>query len=376
MRIALVAKDARKAFLLRRLQEEGCDVLLLTKKVVPENLVPTISDPEELEKWKPDIALFVDTGGGLFAKHLQDKGIKVVGSGLLHDHLDKDPEYASVLASRVKVPVVDVDNRGVYLYLAGFFTRRGFVGPAYSYAVDRGLLPGGKTEEAVVMYAIPDGAKIVEKTFKKLEKLFSAFNYTGFILLYIQVDPESGEPNIRKIKVHLPDCFWPAFLAGLRQPLYRLLEGLADNCRFRVKYTRDFACAVKVSIPPYPWIKFPWLSGAEAEQAYNLLIKGSIGKKVRFNEPDNYPLQIAQSNGEYITTGPEVAYSTTVGDIYDLPFIIAAQVASLRIKSPQWHQSPGRSLVVGLSYCEKSNSLQKLPKKDKKSRRRVLVNES
>lgn len=356
MRFLLVDIDNRLGFILRRLQEEGHEVLLLAKRQGIEDLVPTVYSPQVALEWKPDIALFNAPGAGTFAKHLMDNGVKVVGGGLLHDDLDRDKEYAAVLASRVRVPIFDLDNGGIRLKLAGFFSGKSFVNPTLSFAIDKGLLHGLNTPEALVVHALPEHCWLVDETFTKLSQLFTAFNFKGVVCLDVQIDPETRIPHVSSMDVHVPDGFWAAFISGLEQPLGEFLKGLASGKRFKVKYTEEVSGAVKVSVPPYPYVECPWLDDDVREAVEAHIRIGARGKHIE-NPTENgsvYWLNV-QKNGtgtSYVTTGPEVAYVGASGELTDLPFILQAQIEQLNIPNAQHKASVGYKLGRSLAYFE------------------------
>lgn len=356
MRFLLVDIDNRLGFLLRQLRDEGHEILMLAKKQGIEDLVPTVYSPQAALEWKPDIALFNAPGAGTFAKHLTDEGVKVVGGGLLHDDLDRDKEYSAVLASRVRVPIFDMDNGGIKLKLAGFFSGKSFVNPTFSFAIDQGLLPGLDTTEALAVHTLPENCWLVDETYTKLSQLFTAFNFKGVVCLDVQIDPETRIPHVTGMDVQVPDGFWAAFLSGLEQPLGDFLKGLASGKRFKVKYTEEVSGAVKVSVPPYPYIECPWLDDDVREAVEAHIRIGARGKHIEdpVEQGSTYWLNV-QKNGtgtSYVTTGPEVAYVGASGDLTDLPFILQNQIEQLNIPNAQYKDSVGRKLGRSLAYFE------------------------
>lgn len=357
MKFLVVDTDVKHQYLAKQLQDEGHEVLLLTPgDYRTEDLVPRTHNPQEAETWNPDIAFFNRPGAGHYANLLQKNGTKVVGGSLLHDNIHNDPEYAAILASRVRVPVFPMDVRfGIKLNLAGFFSGKSFINPAFSYFQDFGLLDKGGPPEGMAIHALPSECPLVQETFGKLEPLFCAHNFIGPVFLQMHIDFETKVPHIHAITLTPPDGFWPAFIAGLDVPFGRFLQGLASNKRFDVKFTEEVSGAVKVSLPPYPVFDCEWLEGDERLAARELLARGA--RDVHIDAPaetsDIFWMNVRRNGtgDTYLTTGPEVAFVGGVGDWSGLTYVLKNRADRLNIPRSQYtFQLIGRGLSESLAY--------------------------
>lgn len=257
MKFLIVDPEKKNPFVAERLMLEEQEVALLS---TPEalgryNLCKTLLSPGEVEFYSPDIVLFTSPGLGKFAYGLYSRGIKVVGSSLIHDTFHEDPNYATVLASRIHVPICPIDNHGPKIRLAGLYSKKKWIRPGLAFCTHSGLLETnrvGNMIEGVVLRRIPDNSKLATETFVKLERMLTAVDFSGWIFLDVELDPD-GCPHIHRLSVENPDGFWPAFLEGLKQPLYRVLEGVASTRKgFTFQFAEQLVGAVKVSLPPYP----------------------------------------------------------------------------------------------------------------------------
>ena len=355
MRFLLVAQTLRNLSLLDKLEVEGNETAVLTSLDVPGKL--TFHSVKEASEWSPDTILFLETGMGELAAGLVKAGLNVFNGSIYHDAISEDPDYASVLASRVKVPILPVDNGGIHIHLAGFFSTKGFVGPALSYATERDLLPGSVHTESVTIHAVPDNSPLVRETYYKLEKLFTALKFCGIVFLDIQVDPETKTPHIHRMSVDIPDGFLAAFLAGADtkpNTVTRLLSGLAQGRKFSYTFTTEVAGAVKVTLPPYPHTDLSCEMEDEREALQRLARKVSAGRHVTSVDGVNaYWLDVERIDGSYVTTGPEVAYVTDIGSLQELPYILGTAVDGLRLQGIlQYKSSLGKELATSLAHFE------------------------
>lgn len=341
MKFLMISENGRNAFLLRKLQFEGHEVLLLSKERAPDT-VPVVYDPESALQWEPEVVLFDSPGAGSLAKHFQDNKVPIMGGSLLHDTLHLDPDYIQTLASRVRVPVIPLDNGGLKLRLAGFYSKKKFIGPAYSYVQTRGLF-SGSTEgpvETMRMHAIPEEHPIIQKTFGKLERLFTAFHLAGLVTLDIEIDPEDGNPNIHALSTQVPEGFWASWLAGLEGELGKVLHGIASGKKFSVKYTQNIASAAKVSVPPYPVIDFPWLPEDEQSIVRERVLRGAQGIHVKEHETQNQIFWLnVKKNGtgnSYETVGPEVAYIATSCPLLQFSQVMKEEVLKMELPKAQY----------------------------------------
>ncbi len=355
MRFLLVDQTLRNLSLLDHLEKEGNETAVLTSHELPNRTVfHTVSSALE---WGPNTVIFLEAGMGKLAADLDKAGVNVFHGGVYHDTLTEDPDYASVLASRVKVPILPVDNGGVHLHLAGFFSKKGFVGPALSYAVETELLPGSSQTESVTIHAISDNSPIVRETYYKLEKLFTALKFCGMVFLDIQVDPDTKVPHIHKMTVEIPDGFLAAFIEGASikpNTVGRLINGLSQGRKFNYTFTSEVAGTVKVSLPPYPHTELEGETDTEKEVITRLTQRLSSGRHLEVEESISpYWLNVDRTGDGYTTTGPEVAFISGTGSLQELPYILGTAIDGLRLNGTlQYKSSLGKELATSLAYFE------------------------
>lgn len=356
MRFLLVEKTLKNRQLLDILKLENHDVALLSGEKDP--LHNTFHKPQDALEWKPDAAIFIDPGMGELARAMSQTGVKTVNGSVYHDYLNNDPEYANVLASRVKVPVMALDNGGFHLHLAGFYSGKHFVGPALSYSIDYGLVRDNKTQpaEACAIHKIPMDSKIVLETFGKLTKLFTAIQFCGIIFLDVQIDPDTGHPHIHRMSVAPPEGFVPAFLAGLEQEVGRFLYGLASGKNFTYNFTNEVSGSVKVSLPPYPHHTLSWIKDDET--------RAKIQSQLSLEYPTHsLPYQyndmywrdaLPNEEGLVDIQGPEVGYVSAAASFYELPYVLDGLANTMLDLLPeaQWRSSAGKELATSLAYFE------------------------
>lgn len=353
MKFLLVDPEKRNPYLLSKLAEEGNEVLLLTHpKYKGYNLHPAVYTPQEAMEWNPDVALFVP-GLGQMAHQFYSRGIKVLGGGLIHDTFYEDPDYVGILASRVRVPICRLDNGGPKIQAAGLYSKTGFIGPALSYSQERGLHSSSGNPEALFLQQIPSDSILVRETFIKLEKALTCVDYCGWVFLEIQLDPETGVPHIHALSVELPEGFYAAFLQGLQQPLSKLLHSVANRKKgFTFDFTEETVGAVKVTVPPYPLMRFPWLEGAELIAAEQLVLRGA--KDLEISVPENYAHWVdVRKSDKLLTTGTEVGWITGSGE-YESLVPQLEQLAAATLPQAQYKQNLGLKLKKNLKYFEET----------------------
>lgn len=355
MKFLLADPDKRNPYLLARLVEEEHEVLLLTHVKHKEyNLQSVVYHPSEGLDWNPDIALF-QPGLGQAAHQFYSRGIKVFGGGLIHDTFHDDPEYIGILSSRVRVPICRLDNGGPKIKAAGLYSKTGFIGPALAFSQENGLHSQGGTPEAIFLQRLPSDSQLVHDTFVKLEKVLTCVDYCGWAFLEIQLDPETGAPHIHALSVDVPEGFYAAFLKGLTQPLGKLLNSVANRKKgFNFDFTEDLVGAVKVSIPPYPLVRFPWLEGPYQLVAEQLVLKGAKGHKIL--QPEKYAnwLDVRRTEDGLETTGPEVGWVTSQSDNWDDLISRLETLAQDTIENAQYKQNLNNKLKKHLTYFEET----------------------
>lgn len=354
MKFLVADPDKRNPYLLAKLAEEGNEVLLLThSKYRDYNLYPTVHSPQDALEWNPDVALFIP-GLGQVAHQFYSRGIKTLGGGLIHDTFHEDPEYVGVLASRVRVPICRLDNGGPKIQAAGLYSKTGFIGPAVSYSQERGLHSNTGNPEAIFLQQLPSDSLLVRETFLKLEKALTCVDYCGWVFLEIQLEPETGVPHIHSLSVEIPEGFYAAFLEGLNQPLSKLLHSVANRKKgFTFDFKEELVGAVKVTIPPYPLMRFPWLEGAELIAAEHLVLRGAKGLPIV--QPETYASWVdVRRDGESLqTTGTEVAWVTGSGE-WDSLIPELEKKAADTIPQAQFKQNLGLKLKKNLTYFEET----------------------
>lgn len=357
MRFLSVAKTLRNLSVLDKLQEEGHEVAVLTT-ANPREGYTAFSEAKAALDWNPDICLFLEAGMGRIAESISQLGFPVFNGGIYHETLYSDIDYASVLASRVKIPILPIDNGGVHLHLAGFYSSKAFVGPALSYSVETGLLPSSSKTEAILLHAVPNESPVVQETFYKLEKLFTALKFCGIVFLDVQVDPETKAPHIHRMSVDVPDGFWPTFLGGITKEAGSLLKGLATGRKFNYVFTEDVCGSVKATLPPYPHTELPSESEEEAAIIRKAIHSLSAGKHVHVSPGvDVSLLDVETREGQYVTTGPEVAYITATGTLSDLSYVLGTAIDGLGLAEIQYKSSLGKELATSLAYFEDYQAL-------------------
>jgi hypothetical protein len=109
MRVLLISKDERHAFLLEQLEGEGNEVLLLCKHDTGawRGLVQRAASLEQAKAWAPDVVLIDSPGFGHLAKVMTDAGFKVFGGSKLQDKLAEDCLYGMSLLENAGVATAD-----------------------------------------------------------------------------------------------------------------------------------------------------------------------------------------------------------------------------------------------------------------------------
>lgn len=359
MRFLLVAQTLRNRSFMLHLKEEGHDVAILAPSFLQDPEIETLSIPQQAVDWKPDLTIFLEPGMGELARTFESMKMKVFNGGVYHDYLHKDPDYANVLASRVKVPVMPLDNGGTHLQLAGMYNGKSFVGPALSYSLDRGIMRRKTTGpvEACTIHAISSKSKTVRETFLKLEKLFATIKFCGIIFIDVQLEPKTLSPHIHKMSVEIPDGFLPAFLGGLRQDLSKLLLNVANGNINKYRFTKEVAGAVKVTLPPYPHTTLPDVAENERERLQSLLHSLSTGKQIA-SSGQMYWLDVEKHDDQYITTGPEIGFMQAVGSLQDLPYLTGHEISQLDTQDIfQYRTSMGTDLATSLANFEADRAI-------------------
>lgn len=342
MRFLLVEQTLKNRQLMDILKEEGHEVALLSP--IQDPLHITYNKPMEALEWHPDVAVFIEPGMGELARAIStSSGVKVFNGSIYRDYINNDPDYANVLASRVQVPVMPIDNGGLHLRLAGVYSGKYFVGPPLSYSLDNGLLRDNpsKPVEAVYIHQLSQDCPLIEHTFIKLNKLFTALQFCGIILIDVQVDPSTGLPHIHRMSVNLPDGFLPAFIAGLDQELGKFLHGVASGKKFNFSFTPDVSGSVKVTLPPYP----------HHHLAPSALVERT-SLPIKFNNTywaDALPV----SEDTVETQGPVVGYSSSTASFDTLPYVLDTLAKTFLDELPeaQWRSDTGKELATSLAYC-------------------------
>ena len=345
MKFLVADPEKRNPYILQRIKDEGNEVLLLTQsKHRDYNLCESVFTPQEALEWNPDVALFIP-GLGQAAHHFYSRGIKVLGGGLIHDTFYEDPEYVTVLASRVRVPICRLDNGGPKIKAAGLYSKTGFIGPALAYSQEFGLHSNSGNAEAIFLRQLPSDSILVRETFSKLEKALTCVDFCGWVFLEIQLDPDTGVPHIHSLSVEIPEGFYAAFLEGLDQPLSKLLESVANRKKgFTFQFKEELVGAVKVTIPPYPLTKFPWLEGAEQLVAEQLVLRGAKGLEIPSS--GHHWVDVTQGDG-LKTSGPEICWVSHTSPDWEKLIAGMREKANGVLPTGQFKQN------LGLNYLRK-----------------------
>lgn len=363
MKFLLVGRSTRHAYLGNEIRKEGHEVkFLVGKPDLEHNLVDYLESPSRALEWQPEVAIFLEPGFGEFARLLQSRKVRTFGGGLLLDSIHTDKEYLSVLASRAKVPIYPLESpTSPTLRMAGCFSGKGLLYPVLAYGVDNNILPGLDTKEALTLVALDGECRLVQETMRPLEIVFNAFGLNGWIFLEVHLTeryPGSVDfvPHIHSVSVEIPDGFLPAFCSGLQQEISSFYAGASSGKRFCAKFSEEPTCAVKVSIPPYPNIDWPWLTLEDRLTLQAKMLEGCRGIPIEDYPGDRtqYLLSVTR-NGTgrtYHTIGPEVCYVTAAGDFQGLPYTIAATVEETKIPNAIYRSHVGSELIEALSRFE------------------------
>lgn len=363
MKFLMVGRSTRHSYLLNEIKKEGHEVKFLAGKPDPQhNLVEYLETPSQALEWKPDVVIFVEPGFGELSRVFQGRKIKTFGGSLILDSLHSDKEYLSVLGARAKVPIFPLENpTAPTLRMAGCFSGKGLLHPVLAYGVDDDLLPGIKSHEALTLVALDPECRLVQETMKPLELVLNAFNANGWFFLEVHlVERYPGSidfvPHIHNVSVEIPDGFLPAFCSGLQQNISDFYLGASSGKRFCAKFSEEPTCAVKVSIPPYPNVDWPWLSLEDRLSLQAKMLEGCKGILVEDypGERTQYLLSVTR-NGTgktYHTIGPEVCYVTAQSDFQGLPYVVAATIAETKIPNAIYRPHIGAELVEALSRFE------------------------
>lgn len=107
-KVLLLDKDEQNVFLLKRLQDEGCEVALLTPRGGSiSNHFPRVANGREALDWAPDYVLCGSSGFGAYLKRFREMGCAVIGGGPVTDKLDSDVITALAYLDAAGVPTPD-----------------------------------------------------------------------------------------------------------------------------------------------------------------------------------------------------------------------------------------------------------------------------
>ena len=247
MKILLLSADEENAFLLRRLQDEGNEVKLLTKTSIGvwKGVIELAESPAAAVEWGPDLVLVDSPGFGEFVQRFRELGIAVVGGGTFADKISQ--EYLTSMlfleASQCRTcDYYDVETaEGIYDYVsatdrpwrviggdrhfkafddnarleawfesnpeykgfvlvpdiqvpkqnrfkvAGFVNSRGSMNPAFVYNCCYGM--GIFTTEGVTLKRIANDHPIVQVSIGKVAEKLYGMGYQGPVFLDCVVDP-------------------------------------------------------------------------------------------------------------------------------------------------------------------------------------------
>jgi hypothetical protein len=109
VRVLLLSRDERNAFLLHRLQQEGNDVMLLTNQGMGSwsGLIERATSPQQAAAWKPDVVLVDSPGFGPVLKRFAEMGFPIIGGSGFHDRVERDFMLGMSLLDTVGVPTTE-----------------------------------------------------------------------------------------------------------------------------------------------------------------------------------------------------------------------------------------------------------------------------
>lgn len=385
MKILLVSGTTQHGFLLQHLQSEGNEVRFLLPREADhreyENILEKVYTPKEaVDDWKPELVLFDGPGYGQLAKRIP-AGVMIVNGGIINDSLASDHAFALSVASRAGVNVVptryasDHADASYWVYteektgpkrwshrgnvyqsgedllsdvqefssdhpireefpgpsyvFAGMYSGKYFCGPPLLVHTEQGLLQHGglRTEEACTLSPITK-SKVTE-IFEKMERVFAALRYVGWVFVQMQARPGSTQLQVRDIQIKPPTGFWAAWVGGVQTNVGDILRRLAKEKRFRYSFSEGYTAAVKLTLPPYPYADLPGISRKAVEDIVIPLPNGSERTLL---------WQQARRNGStdhLLTTGAEIGYAVVNSqEVSQIPWDLERECSSLREKVP------------------------------------------
>ncbi len=109
MKVLLLSRDEKHAFLLDQLTREGNEVALLSKynTGVWDGLVNRVGSLGDALSWEPEVVLVDQPGLGPAAKRFREAGVPVVGSIPLASRIEKDYLFAINFLDAAGIPTCD-----------------------------------------------------------------------------------------------------------------------------------------------------------------------------------------------------------------------------------------------------------------------------
>lgn len=339
MKILLISKDERNAFLLQRIQDEGHEAKLLSRQVMGVWDGPMAKSPKDALDWGPDIILVDGTGFGDLVQWFRDRDIPVVGGTSFADKLAK--EYSTSLlfleASKVTIPeyydvetaegiddylratdrpwrvvggdrhfrafddmarleaflesnpeyknfvmVPDLQLPGTTQFrLGGFINRRGLMNPAFRVVSVEGPLEG--VSEGVTLKRLASGHPVVQATLGKVADRLYSMGYQGTVFVDCHAaieDPEmdDNEVVVSDLTLNPPDGFWASLLRGLEMPVHFFLDRLVNPRRPDTpwEFSSQFVSSCKLSMPPYPMVEADWVTPEQRKTLLQMMPKAKF----------------------------------------------------------------------------------------------------
>lgn len=348
MKFLLVSRNQDTAFIGDLIQQDGHSAKLFSPPGT-FTVIPSVSSPQDVLDYDPDIILSEAPGAGHLLTQLGEN-VKIFGGGPIHDQIEHNPAWVTVMAAGIRYIVSDTDVGGPTFYVVGVATGEGFSAPAFVVHSLAKLSPsiGFHTPEVCVLEKVSREDEIFKQTFAKLEPLFQSWKYKGFVTLRVQLTPQM-EYHTRSVHTVVPEGFMAAFAEGLSKGIWYFLKGAAGYKLRRRLHQYDFrtqmAISVKLTLPPYPYTRtWEWLpeeAGEDKQKVAYWLNQSTLGHRFA-SEGQNkvYWSQVTRDEESYVTTGPHIGYvSDCADDPTHLMFAVSDRLHRLTIPGVQYRTS-------------------------------------
>ncbi|KKK69126.1 hypothetical protein LCGC14_2937170, partial [marine sediment metagenome] len=280
MKVLFISRSGSSLGLAERVKNEGhiasFAVVDRHAKSVGEGIVDKLqinmgSDINELLKGvSPDLVVFDATGMGKTADYIRTT-TPTLGACRWADHATLDYEYSHKLMKQVGIQYTSYhEAEGVEVECEMWWD--GLHSTTHNITfVDKRFMNGNVGPyvggAGSVVRMIPAESKLVVEGVGKMERLLKKTNYRGPISLNMVVNDKGlfGVSLSVMFNYHSLQALFEIYKGSVTQFLHTIsIGGKGDG-----QFTRDYAIAVKLSLPPYPYTKRDVRKGVPIEGVNN-----------------------------------------------------------------------------------------------------------